>query len=71
MIVISRITRHALDGIDNMHHDLPILGYSDFEEQRRICLGEAERFAWYKPFVCPLSVSGSVLYKDFMEVIIA
>ena len=51
------IARNALNHMkDEMRHNLPLLGFADYEEQVDICLGVADRFKWYKRFVCPLPV---------------
>ena len=44
-----------------MRRNLPLLGFEDYEDQNQICLGVAERFEWYKRFVCPLPVSIQII----------
>ena len=39
-----------------MSCNLPLLGFSNFAEQRDFCRrNKSERFDWYRPFVCPVS----------------
>ena len=57
-----RITRNAKNHmVDDMRRNLPLLGFEDYEDQNQICLGVAERFEWYKRFVCPLPVSIQII----------
>jgi len=51
------ISKVALKGTKKeMSCNLPLLGFSNFAEQRDFCRrNTSERFDWYRPFVCPVS----------------
>jgi len=71
--IFPHIARNALNHMkDEMRHNLPLLGFADYEEQVDICLGVADRFKWYKRFVCPLPLpdndySASMNYPSYYD----